>query len=372
MIETLALFLTISYISYCTYVYFNPRLEHLVLGILFGALAGLVKITTAFPGFLVASIYLFLVLTKITSCRSRRTTYKYLLLQLLLPIIISLSWVRFADYTKSQNINAQSLTSIELRQFNFGTFSQRFESDFWLDIIFQRTILGSLGLGIGLLFIVQYFLSINYRQLSKTTLIILIAIALFLAPILVFTNLHIVHWYYQSANLIYLYFGLAIIVGNKLKVLTGFKKMVLILFYFSLLIVNVSIFINKFQSTAFIKFDESNSVIMRVADVIKANTNADDKLLVYGLDWSSELAFTSQRKSATLAPWMGGYSKSLTDPTEMFNGETPGAIVRCANPIESNLQDVDDEALMATAKSIGLNHHVEVAGGCEIWIRDNK
>jgi hypothetical protein len=370
LIETLALLLTIAYIAFmCKYFKVNSHLAWF-LSIVFGILAGITKSTTATSGFIVALILLFISAFQYLKHKKLSLfNLAFTSLFVIIPVFFSLIWVRFTDQTKSLNLNGQSLTSDALSRWNFGTLSQRVSSSFWYDLILQRTILGSLGAGLGFVLLIYYFLSFQGKPKTKDFYVTGIAIVLFFSSLVLYSNLHIVHWYYQAGCQIYLFFALAIVLTKKFhyrrRDLDDFNSIFLIL----TLVLNLSVFLVLFEKTAHVNFTSSNSLIIKVADHIKIKTRPDENILVYGLDWSSELAFASQRKSATLTPWMKGYEESYRTPSSAFGGVNPGAIVDCIWPVDQRSIRPTRVELALTSNKIGLTNYQLIGGVCGVWTK---
>ena len=370
LIETLALLLTVTYIAFmCKYFKVKSSITWF-LAIIFGIFAGVTKSTTAASGFIVALI--FISILTVQFLRHKKTTFLDLVLTsqfVILPIFFSLIWVRFTDQVKNLNLNGRSLTSDALSSWNFGTFSQRFSVPFWYDLILKRTVLGSLGAGLGLLLLINYFFNQRGKLKNTEFYVVVIGILLFFSSLVIFSNLHIVHWYYQTGNLIYLFFALATVLTGKFhfkgRVLNQFNTIFLV----TILILNLSVFLVKFEKTAHVKFSSSNSLILKVAEHIKINTRPEEYLLVYGLDWSSELAFASERKSATLAPWMKGYDESYRNPSSAFGGENPGAIVDCIWPVNDRKNRPTRIEIAATSRRIGLTSFALIDDICGVWTK---
>jgi len=370
LVETLALLLTLTYIAFmCKYFKVNCYLTWF-LTIVFGILAGITKSTTATSGFVIAFIFLFIsVVRYLKHKESKILDLVSTSLFVIIPVFFSLIWVSFTDQTKSLNVNGQSLTSDALSRWNFGTLSQRFSSSFWNDLILQRTILGSLGAGLGLILLIYYFFSFSGKQKATEFYIAGIATLLFFSSLVLYSNLHIVHWYYQAGCQIYLFFAMAIVLTKKFhyrgRDLDEFNSIFLVL----ILALNLSVFLVLFEKTAHVNFTSSNSLIIKVADHIKIKTRPDENILVYGLDWSSELAFASQRKSATLTPWMKGYEKSYRIPSSAFGGVNPGAIVDCIWPVDQRSIRPTRDELALTSNKIGLTSYQLIDGVCGVWTK---
>jgi hypothetical protein len=141
------------------------------------------------------------------------------------------------------------------------------------------------------------------------------------------------------------------------------------IFLLLILALNLSVFLVLFEKTAHVNFTSSNSLIIKVADHIKIKTRPDENILVYGLDWSSELAFASQRKSATLTPWMKGYEESYRTPSSAFGGVNPGAIVDCIWPVDQRSIRPTRVELALTSNKIGLTNYQLIDGVCGVWTK---
>jgi hypothetical protein len=370
LIETLALLLTVTYIAFMCKYYKAHSYMTWFLTIVFGILAGITKSTTAASGFFVALI--FLAISSIQFLKHKKTTFLDLILIsqiVIVPVFFSLTWVKFTDQTKSLNLNGQSLTSDALSSWNFGTLSQRFSASFWYDLILQRTVLGSLGAGLGLLVFIYYFFSNWGKPKATEFYVACFSIFLFFSSLVLFSNLHIVHWYYQSGNQIYLFFALAIVLSGKVRFKNRDLNHCNSIFLIIILVLNLSVFIVKFENIAHVKFSSSNSLIIKVADHIKIYTRPDENILVYGLDWSSELAFVSERRSATLTPWMKGYNESYRSPSSAFGGKNPGAIVDCIWPVDDRQVRPTRNEIAVTSRRIGLTSFALIDGVCGVWTK---
>jgi hypothetical protein len=363
MIETTALFLTISAIAFTLRFAIRPRHITFILAVFFAVLSGLTKSTT-YLSFLVyvGLLVIYLLLFRQKAIEKVRRSLLGVLSVLLISVTSTFSWIKYSDSIKSLNPNAKALTSNALKAWNYGTIEQRFSGSFWFDLIFKRTLLGNLGAGLGLMVIIIFFL---LRSDSKSKLIVSSLIVMFFTPLFVFTNLHIVHWYYQVSNQIYLFLALAIILGNWIeRIPKKFSHSVTALVII-ISVINFSVFQVKFAEYAEKDFTTQNSQILSVADFIKKNTSNDEYILIYGQDWSSALAFAAERKTATLPSWIPTYSESYKNPKMLFNLKNPGAVVDCLahanDEVRPTIRDLE-----SVSNEIGLVNYVEL-GGCRIW-----
>ncbi len=363
MIETTALFLTISAIAFSLRFALQPRWITLIFAILFTVMSGLTKSTT-YLSFLVfmGLAFLYLILFKRIKIDKMLITILGFICIILPSAITTYLWIEYSDATKSLNANGVSLTSTALKTWNYGTNEQRFSNAFWFDLILQRTVLGHLGAGLGII-VITFFLIV--RSGFRNKLIVSALIVMFFAPLLVFTNLHLVHWYYQVSNQIYLFIALAIIFGSWIertpkKFSNGAVAIVLIIS-----ILNFSVFQVKFSGYAEQVFTIQNSQILSLANFLKKNTTSDQYILIYGQEWSSALAFAAERKTATLSSWMPAYSESYKNPKGLFNQVNPSAVVDCLVHENENIIPTLSELEMTVSK-IGLKNYTEISS-CRIW-----
>ena len=363
MIETTALFFTISASAFSVRFARQPRLITLIFAIFFAVMSGLTKSTT-YLSFLVfvGLILIYLVLYKLLSIHKAWRWVLGILCIFVCSAITTYCWIQHSDAVKSLNPNGISLTSTSLKTWNYGTIEQRFSHAFWFDLILKRTVLGHLGAGLGLIVIIIFLLS---RSDSKNKSVVVALILTFFAPLFVFTNLHIVHWYYQVSNQIYLFLALAIILGNWIERIPKKFANTAVSLVIIISIINFSVFQVKFSEYAEKDFTTQNSQILSVADFIKNHTRSNEYVLIYGQDWSSALAFAAERKTATLASWMPTYSESYKNPKVLFNQRNPGAVVDCLVHVnEDDRPTIRD--LQSVTYKIGLTDYVEL-GGCRIW-----
>jgi len=77
------------------------------------------------------------------------------------------------------------------------------------------------------------------------------------------------------------------------------------------------------------KIDVENTRTLMVAKVAKTLTATGDGLLVFGNDWSSDIAYYAERKSFTVPGFFGDYDEVWRDPQKYLGSTRLGAIVIC-------------------------------------------
>ena len=333
MIETAALFFTIAALKYFT-DFLNGDYSFLtkILFIVFASLAILQKSTTAVPAFMVLATIFLLLKVKKDNFSPRAILSKEFIVGVVLiavPVLIGLSWVIFSDQVKLENSWGKELTSSVLAKWNWGTISQRLSSELWIGVIWGRIFNSNMGGALGLFLIALALLASNGQRVA---VVILSAIALGIAPMMMFTNLHIVHDYYQTANVIFFAYALALSIGMVLLPRIGRAAAVS-----ALVIIMLSSHIalsSRYLPIIKKDFSSENREI-GVAEVLKRELPVGSQFVAFGLDWTSSLAYFSQRKSFTVPKQKDfkDYEQVLHNPEKFVDNGRLGGYVFCSDVI---------------------------------------
>lgn len=284
----------------------------------------LVKATTALPA---------LVLITGDLAWQSRTALKYrgkLPQQLLvggsLAVAFALlySWTHHADALKQLNPIGTQLTSSALRGWNFGTPAQRLQPELWLKVVSGRMLVPIAAIPI----------IVGLRISSKQTRTFLLAcLILAFAPLLIFTNLHVVHSYYQVGNHIFLLMAVA---GSAASVLDLHSRKPieqrLVLASLTILIVaNLVVFLTSSGSGSYWAVSQKKtSTKLAIGRIIESQTPSTSSILVFGDDWSSAFAYHSQRRTLALPDFILselGPTNILRDSDRRLGGHPVGAVV---------------------------------------------
>jgi hypothetical protein len=250
----------------------------------------------------------------------------YLVISILVPALLTLLWIKYSDYLKEQNPLGIGFTSKNLAPWNFGTLEQRLSIKLWVDVIYDRNIKTVAAGFIGIALIIYITIQNKCSDFKK---LIFLLTALFLLPFLIFTNLHIVHNYYQYSNSLFLSFALSLSIYYFCKrYLVGrvFLQCSLVLFF---LISNYIFFYKDYYSDKTTLITTENSRILQVSKFIRENTDQNLPIIIFGYSWSSEIPFYSQRKAMA---WINdGYDGFVApiDRYEQYLTQKPGAVVLC-------------------------------------------
>lgn len=240
-----------------------------------------------------------------------------------LPIVAALAWTRHADAVKAATQTTEWLTARELRDWNLGSFDQRFERDTWETIIdrIRGTVLLSLWIFVPV--------AVIAGARSPERRFWLGIAATVLLPPLVFTNLYYVHEYYLAAVTP----GLAAIVGLGAayvwSVLPRHRVVLGGAVLFAVLIVVVSLGRGRhywYGAETTIREPQN----LPLARELEAVTKPDDLVAVVGLDWSPAVLYHARRRGHMVVDHNESFAYDLIHDTRYRH-------VLVANPATTNL-----------------------------------
>lgn len=321
MIESTALFFTLMYLYYFSKIYNNEITnKNLFFLSLFLLLALLQKATTPLPGFIISVIAIAIINIKSRDLKILSANSIKIAVSLLVPLVIAISWIKYTDYLKIQNPIGFFLTSKSLSSWNYGTFSQRFSLDLWYGVILRRNF------NLAYIFLFAFLFLVKNKNIKIFTIILLL---FYFLPYLIFTNLHIIHNYYQSSNVIFLSIALGIsTIYFFEKYLYKYKKLRILLLVL-IILSNYAVFFKQFYIYKFSKINSENNRTLMISEYIEKNTVPNAHIVIYGYDWSSELAYYSKRKSLTIPPWAGIDFQAIDNIEYFLKSTKPSAYVLC-------------------------------------------
>jgi hypothetical protein len=333
MIESTALFFAMTHAVFLLDYIKLKKSKYLIFSIFMGILGILTKATTL-PPFTVAVILyqtMFLFAQKKSILKSIDKSFILIVFSIILPYAIGLSWVDYSDEIKKMNPFGFYITSESLKEWNYGTIGQKFSLRLWLLLIPGRMIPDLFG-HIIVLFLLCSILIIVYKNLNKKFIFNIkefkplklsaVLFFLFLLPIVLFTNLHIVHDYYQIANGIFLILCAALLIDYLLI----HNKHIGYFAFFVLLISQISTFyIKDFQKI----INPTYSSEYLSALKIKKLTEFDNIIVGYGSDWTSVVPLYAERKSLMIPFWFSNESleESITIIKEDYEFKVGGLLL---------------------------------------------
>ncbi len=362
MIEGLALLLMVSAGYYMVKLYQGGvQLRDLLL---FGSLltlALLQKVTTAgFPAIIGLAVFGWRAVRTLRLTRDLRSADVRGALQVLVvasvALLIGYAWVKYTDDVKMGNEFARFLTSSALGFWNYGPLELRFGRTFLVDVLVMRILVPSSAWGLGLLAVLALYLG---RPHAVERRIALLGLTLFLVPMLVLTNLHVVHDYYQVANLVFLLAVIAVAVAALSARLgprfPGLGPGLMV----ALVLANLFFSYTIYYPIKTKSITEANSRTLKVAAFIRSQTPAERPILVFGFDWSSELPYYARRKALAVPPWTKLEMVAAQTP-QRYLPTTPGAVVSCSQP--------NAEAIRAAITTNFPNSRMVAVDDCNVYL----
>jgi hypothetical protein len=359
MMESTVLYFSILFVAATIDYLKKPSVFGFSEMTLAGMLAACIKITT-FAGFsFAAALY---VLCSMYVRRKTLLQTKQLLIfvpiaaSIVLSILALLAWLKFSDGLKLENWFGQSLTSEGLRYWNFGTLVQRESIDIYR-IILKRAPNEALGSWlIPMVFSVVFFFNLSKLQLSTYFALLL----LYAAPFMIFTNLHIIHNYYQYANSIFLV--LAIGYGISMVML---RKPV---FGMMLFVCAVSFEVFGYAKYFYADMMQPNREIqLLLAEHVRAHVDPDQVVVGFGLTWSSEVPYYAERRFLlvpdTSSPGM--LARLASDVSKYTGDRQVGAVIVCPNSLQNDNSTKASYDLLSAVLIKGKKP--KVVGYCEVY-----
>lgn len=327
MIESTALFFSLGFVLSLSHLVERPSLRWVVIGLIAAVLAALVKITTFFGFGLFAGCALLVHVAK-TGMASK--TKQHLILAALSGAIVLVSllviklWLVQADQLKAQTIWGINITSAYMGHWNYGTMEQRLDPKFWTEVVFQRSL--SDAFGTPWIMLVAALVALTNKRAWKAGVLLLIG---YLAPFVVFTNLHQVHDYYPYANIVFAttLMGLAIWVISEHYRFGRYAA--------TLAAVAVCVFSWLHICAHYkplIDQDVGGTREMQVATYLKQHSGRGEVLLLFGMDWASTVPYYAERKALMMPGWVPvDEFKMVFNANKAFGQATVGGVVLCPN-----------------------------------------
>lgn len=296
MIESLAWFLSLSYLAACAKTFESKATAFLLAASILGTLAGLVKITT-FLGFMFPAFLLMVGFAwNKGGGRLRAQALSRMLIRGVLifglPLGAAWSWTKYSDQLKILNPLAAGFLSTNTRWI-FGTLDQRLSPSTWREIFDHSHLINLLGsynpwtIPVPILLVLAFLAMV----LSPKRIQLALCFLFFLIPVLVFTNLYFVHDYYFYANDVFfsLLLGLALLSFFEYAK-TRFITTVLLGAILALFAVFYSEYLSAYNPLV-------KTPTLQIVQFIKDHTSEKGVLLINGLDWDPTLPYYSERRA---------------------------------------------------------------------------
>ncbi|MDP1723458.1 MAG: hypothetical protein Q8L85_01995, partial [Alphaproteobacteria bacterium] len=377
MIETAAIFFSIVSIKYFIDISQEKNLfRNSVFFVIFMTLAMLQKATTGLPILLIlGSVFLFLQIKKSTSLTDIFLSKKNLFFIFCFGLIffLSVAWTFYTDQIKELNPLGSQLTSSALTNWNWGTLNHRLSSDLYIKVIWERIFKQNLSGIIGIA-ILLFALFSNAKNQIK--FIVVVSLLMGFIPLFLFPNLHIVHTYYQTANVIFIIYAISLSIGHILKSYVSKK---IIVFPLALIMIgfNYYCFSEDYLDSVKQKFDKKNSRDYAVSQILKREVPDKKYFIAFGNLYSSSLSYLSERKSftvprvitVTVPRFFKEYDLVSKNPENYIKESELGAIVLLPNDVQCPITAINNIIEWVSYNrqwKIGMVHN------CYILIPENQ
>jgi hypothetical protein len=324
MIESTALFFSLTYLAFVTRWLERKHPRDAVLAMLLGIVAALVKVTT-FVGFCyAAAAFVLLDWLRVhrghISWRIFLDQWVPLLGFALIPMAVAKGWVGYTDELKSLNVLAgRYLNSENLAGWNFGSIQQRVDPASW------RTLGSRIPLMIGHWAVLTAALGAALAS-PRSWLPVSVSLTLFVGVFLTFTNLHLVHDYYQYANAIFLIAAVgfsvrSLLVGSLTHRWAGVLALGLVL----------STCIGSYRGTYLESQKSDRRDLEPLAQEIQKSTSPNDVILVWGGDWNSQIPYLARRRALMIWPEQLLDDEIIAEAFRRLDSYKIGAMVVCGS-----------------------------------------
>jgi hypothetical protein len=362
MIESLALFLALLFLALVMRVLSadqRPTLRWFAGLCLAGTLAILVKVTTVGALFLLVSVLLACDMV-LRWRREQRLNLAALTSGPVLPVLVALLlagvsfilWSRFVDAVKATSPLTSWLESTNLTRWNFGTTPDRFGSELWLQTVVRRAIPESMGAGAMLVLGAAFATRLTQRQWIAVS----VFLALFLGPFLIFPRLHVIHNYYQYANAVYLLLGAAVV----LAALSEERPVWAVGLVLVVATLQLRSFADGYGTAQGIVRDPGNSRSLELALTLKNRVGREAAFLGFGLDWSSEVPYYSERRAVLVHDVATDAAQVAANPAAFLGGVPLEAVVLC--PTVGLSADS-----LAAVSELTMGSKKEIVAGCDVF-----
>jgi hypothetical protein len=362
LIETAALFFSLTYLALLLWI-----VQHRDAGVMVvclaaaaGVLAGTQKATLGLPVLAFAGALFAWTHWRGAHPATVRRAAGFVA-AVIVPLAATFIWNAYADSFKADNaIAAQRLLTEapEARVWNFGTLEQRLRPQTWKEILWDRGLQYNAAGVIGAALIAGVLVQPMWSRLRT---VVAVALLLWITPVMIFTNLFYVHDYYQVELAVFLLFSLAIAIGEWLPRVVRQQWLIPVIV---VLCAGWSLRQFSVHELPRVTGDFNRNIVI-LAEAVRQRTPPDSPIVVYGLDWSSELPYYAQRRALAVPPWFNGWHDVWAEPERFLGGVKPSAIVICRGEGVPSGEQVADR--MAKDRLVAAE-----AGGCRILYRSSS
>ena len=360
MIESTALCFSVAFVHASVRHVRAPTVVTGIALVVLAAVAGLVKLTTFLPFGIAGALVVMWDLRDPAHRKDRRrwlVHYLPVAVAGVIAVAAVLAWTSYADSIKLDHPFGRSLTSDKLSPWLYGPIAQRWSPGLWRDVIFGRTLSETLGGVVPLVVAIGAAIAFGRAAIAWLGLLI----GLYLVPFLVFTNLHAVHNYYQYANALFVVAAIGVVAWHARDRWQRWLAVGLVAVTAIMQIVHLAR-----VEWPMMRADLRKTDTMQLRRALR-DLPADGVILVFGYDWSAEVAYYAQRRAITVPAWASREQlESLRDqPMLHTDGHPIVAVVDCPNPLHGSpdLGAIFDAILADQTRG---RREMSVAA-CKVW-----
>lgn len=362
LIETCAVFFGVAWLYLMLRAIIEERPDLAFISIPLCALCALAKMTT-WPAFIAAG-GLFCVAQWVLSRRLPARSLAVVGLGVAVSLALAFWWIAFSDEIKSHGLLTQSTTSDGLAAWNYGTLADRFSARLWLETLPKRMLPDLWGWLWPMPLVGLALLNLRSRHFAIAAL----SVVLFFVPLAIFTNLHIVHAYYQMANGLFLMAAAAVTAS---ALISRFDARLIGVAFVLLVAGQYVRFADVYWGPA--TADSRATARYQVARFVRAATPPGTALISIGFDWSSVLHLYAERKGLAMPSWIAKpvLAEFLHDPRTLLGDMPIGAVVNCGFQGIEHRTDILPllNTYLAESEARAKAHgQVQVFGQCTVYV----
>lgn len=244
---------------------------------------------------------------------------------------------------------------------NYGTLQQRLDPATWWGTVFKKRFSGAIGSN--WIFLIFVIAGLWQKRTRAAVGILLLA---YLAPFLVFTNLHIAHPYYQAANIVFATSIIGLVLWSTVLAAeaAGKPRRGVAL---AIVLCVLSVGFGLVKSLKDIREAREPTAVSQIAEVIRTGTTAQGVVVAFGQDWSSELPYFSGRRAVMIPDWASDeVLASLAADDAALGGLPLAALVNCPSQVGSSPERMQWQAEIIRRYAAGGQK--QEIGGCEVWL----
>lgn len=212
------------------------------------------------------------------------------------PLVAAFLWTRHADAVKAASATTSWLTSGELRRWGFGTLEQRLDPATWQAML-SPVAVTLVGAGGVVLLAVAVVATVMSAQKRFWAAIWLAAVG----PVLVFTNLYVVHDYYLAAVTPALAALIGLGAGHAWSHVPSTPIFAVFGVAAVLALVGTTLEFGRDYGSAQVH-ESANPTARELAQQVQRHTGPDDKVVAIELDWSPVVLYYARRRGVMITP----------------------------------------------------------------------